>query len=398
MKKKILIIVCSGTLNRGTEALVRGTIVLLERSFGENFEVTLASSMPEIDKEQNIPYVINNIYRISPNSNSLFSRICGKIKRILRIQDYNVKELRRAASKSDLILEVGADNYDIAYNLYPSLHYINKKLRRSCKGKLFLYDCSLNKESVTDDFFNELRLFDAVSVREIQTLDNINEVNNSKHEIAFIPDPAFVMQKDPVQLPERWIENKMIGVNLSTLIVGSSYGENLKDKVLSCYQFMIDKILEETDLSVVLIPHVMNGADLSILNEIKALYNEEDRVVLIDNENYSAPELKYIISKCRFFVGARTHATIAAYSSCVPTLVLGYSTKSIGIARDLFGTDKGYVVSVQNLTNKTTLWDNLKVIIKNENQMRSHLDNKIPQYIESSYLMSNLFTKLLSHE
>ena len=398
MKKKILIIVCSGTLNRGTEALVRGTIVLLERSFGENFEVTLASSMPEIDKEQNIPYVINNIYRISPNSNSLFSRICGKIKRILRIQDYNVKELRRAASKSDLILVVGADNYDIAYNLYPSLHYINKKLRRSCKGKLFLYDCSLNKESVTDDFFNELRLFDAVSVREIQTLDNINEVNNSKHEIAFIPDPAFVMQKDPVQLPERWIENKMIGVNLSTLIVGSSYGENLKDKVLSCYQFMIDKILEETDLSVVLIPHVMNGADLSILNEIKALYNEEDRVVLIDNENYSAPELKYIISKCRFFVGARTHATIAAYSSCVPTLVLGYSTKSIGIARDLFGTDKGYVVSVQNLTNKTTLWDNLKVIIKNENQMRSHLDNKIPQYIESSYLMSNLFTKLLSHE
>ena len=49
------------------------------------------------------------------------------------------------------------------------------------------------------------------------------------------------------------------------------------------------------------------------------------------------------------FIGARTHATIAAYSSCVPTLVVGYSIKARGIAKDLFGTDEGYVLPVQAL-------------------------------------------------
>ena len=60
-------------------------------------------------------------------------------------------------------------------------------------------------------------------------------------------------------------------------------------------------------------------------------------------------ELKGYIARCRFFVGARTHATIAAYSSCVPTLVLGYSVKSRGIARDLFGNEENYVLPVQSL-------------------------------------------------
>lgn len=55
------------------------------------------------------------------------------------------------------------------------------------------------------------------------------------------------------------------------------------------------------------------------------------------------------------FIGARTHATIAAYSSCVPTLVVGYSIKARGIAKDLFGTDEGYVLPVQALAKKEDL-------------------------------------------
>ena len=62
-----------------------------------------------------------------------------------------------------------------------------------------------------------------------------------------------------------------------------------------------------------------------------------------------AHELKGYISKCSFFVGARTHSTIAAYSSGVPTLVIGYSVKSRGIATDLFGSYENYVLPVQEL-------------------------------------------------
>lgn len=66
-------------------------------------------------------------------------------------------------------------------------------------------------------------------------------------------------------------------------------------------------------------------------------------------------QLKDCIARCSFFIGARTHATIAAYSSCVPTLAVGYSVKAKGIATDLFGTEKNYVLPVQEIHSETDL-------------------------------------------
>ena len=74
-------------------------------------------------------------------------------------------------------------------------------------------------------------------------------------------------------------------------------------------------------------------------------------------------ELKGYIARCRFFIGARTHSTIAAYSSGVPTLVLGYSVKSKGIAKDLFGTYENYVLTVQQLKEYSELGRAFKSIM-----------------------------------
>ena len=68
---------------------------------------------------------------------------------------------------------------------------------------------------------------------------------------------------------------------------------------------------------------------------------------------------------CSFFVGARTHSTIAAYSSGVPTLVIGYSVKSRGIATDLFGTYENYVLPVQEISEPDAMIRAYKWIIAN---------------------------------
>jgi polysaccharide pyruvyl transferase WcaK-like protein len=47
--------------------------------------------------------------------------------------------------------------------------------------------------------------------------------------------------------------------------------------------------------------------------------------------------MKWIIAQCSVFAGARTHSTIAALSSGVPTLSIGYSLKARGINRDIYG-------------------------------------------------------------
>ena len=51
----------------------------------------------------------------------------------------------------------------------------------------------------------------------------------------------------------------------------------------------------------------------------------------------------------RAFAGARTHATIAAISSCVPTLSLAYSRKARGLNQDVFGSQE-YCVQPSEIT------------------------------------------------
>ena len=101
-------------------------------------------------------------------------------------------------------------------------------------------------------------------------------------------------------------------------------------------------------------------------------------------EDCGAEELKWVISQCRFFVGARTHATIAAYSTCVPTLVVGYSIKSRGIARDLFGTEKQYVLAAQDMCNVDDLLQSFLFIMQNEKKIKEHLIEVMPTYLQQT--------------
>ena len=113
-----------------------------------------------------------------------------------------------------------------------------------------------------------------------------------------------------------------------------------------------------------LIPHaVQNGNDdRDPLKELYAAFQDSGRVCLIKDQ--SASQLKSIISLCSSFIGARTHAVIAAYSSGVPTLALGYSVKAKGLAEDIFGVDTPYVLPIENIANETAVthrWIRLRI-------------------------------------
>ena len=124
---------------------------------------------------------------------------------------------------------------------------------------------------------------------------------------------------------------------MSPLVIGK---EKKPGIVYENFANMIYWILEHTDCSVALIPHVVwkDNDDRTALKQIHEKFKDTNRVLMIDDCN--CMQLKGHISRCRFFIGARTHATIAAYSTCVPTLALGYSIKARGIATDIFGTEK----------------------------------------------------------
>jgi polysaccharide pyruvyl transferase WcaK-like protein len=96
--------------------------------------------------------------------------------------------------------------------------------------------------------------------------------------------------------------------------------------------------------------------------------------------------LKAFISQCRLFIGARTHATIAAYSSNVPALALGYSVKARGIARDIFGDEKGLVLPIQELSSARKLIDAFNELREREGDLRRRLEEVMPGYVKHAHL------------
>ena len=111
-------------------------------------------------------------------------------------------------------------------------------------------------------------------------------------------------------------------------------------------------------------------------------YKETNRVFLLP-DNLNATEYKGYIARMRFFIGARTHATIAAYSTGVPTMVLGYSVKSKGIAKDIFGEEK-LVLGIDEISDAGKLIAKFEEMKNEEDSIKEILKNKIPKIKEMS--------------
>lgn len=397
--KKIVILIGSFCYNRGSEALVRGTIDIVKKYIPDS-QIVLSSGEEAFGPSLNVKGVDKYVRRQSYYSGFSFNRIASNILgKVFRNQDaadkIKYKNLLNECKNADLVIVSGGDNYDKSYGMINLMHSLNKAIRNVSNAKMVMYDCSLAEGEITDAVKNDFSLFDAVTAREKDTYTAFKKHFPNK-PVYYFPDPAFVMQLKETQVPLCFKDSGVVGVNLSTMAVENQYGSD-KSTVLRAYVKMVDWILNNTEKNVLLIPHVMRGLDLKVLKELYSEFADNGRVYILDNENLNAPELKYIISKCDVYVGARTHSTIAAYSSCVPTLVLGYSVKSIGIARDLFGKYEGYVVPVNTISSENTgiLTKAFEEIFNRKTEIKDSLTENMGDYINNAWQAGALFAELI---
>lgn len=161
--------------------------------------------------------------------------------------------------------------------------------------------------------------------------------------------------------------------------------ESITGITIKNYQKLIDYIISTTDMKVLLIPHVVwdGNDDRKPLRKLYDSFKNSGRIQLIEDQN--CINLKEIISCCRFFIGARTHSTIAAYSTGVPTVVVGYSVKAKGIAVDLFGTDKNFVLPVQDISDADDLLKAFEWLVVHEVEIKSKLEREMAKDIIKKY-------------
>ena len=235
----------------------------------------------------------------------------------------------------------------------------------------------------------DIARYDLITARESISYETLKAVNPNTILVA---DPAFVLDSVELPLPEGWKEGNTIGINASPLIMQCAKDGGV---AYEAYCRLIERILDTTDATIALIPHVVieNSDDRIPLRSLFEKFASTGRVVLVEDHNCC--ELKGYISRCRMFIGARTHATIAAYSTCVPTLVLGYSVKSKGIARDIFGTEEHYVLPVQELRDPDELANGFDWLSANEMTVRDHLIKTMPEYKARALLARDAVEELM---
>jgi colanic acid/amylovoran biosynthesis protein len=139
-------------------------------------------------------------------------------------------------------------------------------------------------------------------------------------------------------------KNIRVGINVSGLLLSGGYtGANQFDLTIN-YSSFIRKVIDYfhgiENVDIYLVPHVIER-DMPVEDDVKAcedLKKEFSRVNI--SPIFSRPsEAKSFISTMDFFIGARMHACIAAFSSGVPVVPVAYSRKFNGLFGSL-GYDK----------------------------------------------------------
>lgn len=388
-ENKLIMYMHAGSGNHGCEAIVNSVCHMIKEKpalisyYGEEDEKYSLKELCDIISERRfeehkLAHILYYAYRKLSKDEESFIR-------------YRYQNIFKGKGPS-LAVSIGGDNYCYD-NMLKDLRLANSAFCK--KGtKTVLLGCSIEPELLAKEHIvKDLMKYHTIIARESITCEALKQMaereeteqekvqNNSRPRILCFPDPAFTLQKKELPVPEGFLFGNTAGINVSPMIQDN---ESKSGITMESYKALLRFIIENTDMQIALIPHVVwaRNDDRKPIHELYEAFKDTGRVVEIPDG--TCEELKGYISRCRLFVGARTHATIAAYSSCVPTLVVGYSVKARGIARDLFGTEENYVIPVQSLRSKEDLVKGFQWLLDHESDIKNRLEEIMPSYKEKA--------------
>ena len=375
--------------NRGCEAIAKGTAILLNEN-KENL-YGLCRNIPLDTKLGVDKYVTLEKYKKIP----FFTRLYNSFVRRLHLPFRKISfcpqlEFVKSIPENGIMVSTGGDmmcygnNYVITTN-----NYVHAKGIKS-----ILWGCSMGPENLTPEKQDTLHNFSLIYARESLSYDFFKSLGLKN--VCLFPDPAFILEPEICELPDCFSKGDVIGINISNYVLGDfSLGTPFGQEVVK----MLDYIVKDTNLQVLLVPHVLwdfktdKQDDRQVASVIMERYGNTKRfsVMNVDNLNYC--QIRHIISKCKMFVGGRTHAVISAYSTCVPAIALGYSIKSRGIAKDL-GLSENLVVDSKHIHHEGYLLDAFNYMYENEASIRKHLQEMMPEYRQRTYGIREFVNKM----
>ncbi len=367
----IMLYLHSGSLNRGCEALVRSATLIARNSVPE-CRLFLSSFLPESDTHlEHIESITDMNAKPIKKGSPDYIRAAIRLK-LFGDETFSIRKSNetflKQIPKMDVFLSIGGDAY--CYGEQPIWYEINRNIKKYGK-KIVLWGCSIGQEDITPKKLEDLKNYDLILARESITYEMLK--SKGLDTVKLVADGAFLMNREDLPLPDGWAEGNTVGLNFSPLVAKKN------PEAKKAFGDLVRHILDTTDMTIAFTPHVTEPGnnDYEVLDEFYQMHKDTGRVLILP-DNLNAIEYKGYIGRMRFFVGARTHATIAAYSNAVPTMVLGYSVKSKGIAKDLFGEEK-LVLDLKQISDSAVLRENFDKMRSEESQIRNHLAEVLPK-------------------
>jgi len=350
-EKKMFILAGNGPyLNRGCEAITRGTVRILRRYFEEPEFVAVSSyksrgQYTEQSRGETDPAIIHRkMIQIYRRFDPMWFAI--QSLRVLRpgvIKHIMYREMKPFLARASAVLSLGGDNYSVYYNRTARNYVYLDDLVLERKKPMVIWGASIgpfSKYPEYEKFMMEHLGRVHILARESETVEYLAGLGLEEN-VHLVADPAFLM--DPVRPRDGLVPEPRegaVGLNLSPLmarfVTGGDTGAWRRMAAET-----VERILGSTESGLFLIPHVTgvpsNDDYLFMADVLEAIGRRDRERITLVPPVLNGAETKWVIARMSVFAGARTHSTIAALSSGVPTISLAYSMKARGINRDIYG-------------------------------------------------------------
>lgn len=374
-----------GVYNYGCEAIVRGStafIKMLEQQFS-GMKMKFSEKLEPSEKLDVVYYSFNYEYdckRLSDlgievvpvqTNRTFIKRVQNKIMRMTHYEGCKLfYDYEKIIDDTDMFFFIGGDILTIPtvfreqekYSYVNNLVEFGKKAIK--KGKpVILYGASVGPfghyNKAVNYYKKALKSYRAILCREDVTMAYLRSLG--LNNIMFFLDPAFLVELSDVEWfskkeNENDVErnavpiNKPIGINLSPLSLNELYQGGNESQIGRMAE-LLERIRHEFGRDILLVPHVIssnpndNDAEFmeKILDTLKDAEKEHYRLA-----DYSGGFLgiKKQLRNCEIVVSARMHCAINAIHENIPTILLSYSQKSIGMCKYVYGSDE-WVVDIR---------------------------------------------------
>lgn len=234
------------------------------------------------------------------------------------------------------------------------------------------------------------KVFDVIAAREMESKNWMSCV--TKKDIFLSPDVANIVKVEKCN-----VESKVI-ISISHMIKKQWKSE---EDYIECMSACCLLIIKKYKYKVLLLPNECNPNyynDLDVAKEIAQMVSNENLIIIPANK-MSCIEIKKEIATSRIMIGSRYHSCVAALSSGVPTIVIGWHNKYLELMK-IYGQESWIIK--EDECNHFKLFDLFEridcsyEIVKNEIKNRYiEVERRI---IETGYRMYGYDTELISKE